>query len=196
MISESETRNQKLYTLNLKQRATYKYLLFILIIIGTWSCERDDICADTTPTTPHLIIRFYDINNPEEFKQVRQLSVRGFDANGVEIASNIVSPVNTDSIVLPLRFQGENMPSFSRFILEKDSDLAADTDDMTDSNIDIIQVNYTPEFIYVSRACGYKSIFNNTAITIESDTSNWIFSNEIINTTIDNENQAHIILRH
>ncbi|MEZ4802769.1 MAG: DUF6452 family protein [Gelidibacter sp.] len=173
-----------------------KLLVFGFIIMATSSCERDDICAETTPTTPHLIIRFYDINNPEEFKQVRQLSIRGFDANDMEIEQEILAPVNTDSIVLPLRFDGEGIPTTSRFILEKDRDFFLDTNPATVSNIDMIKVNYTPEFVYVSRACGYKSIFTNTSITIVSDSENWIFSSEVINTTIENENQAHIILRH
>ena len=43
-------------------------------------------------------------------------------------------------------------------------------------NIDIITVNYIPKFVYVSRACGYKSIFTNNSIIINSDSDNWIFS--------------------
>lgn len=179
----------------MKQNTTYKLLLIVLIIIGTWSCERDDICADATPTTPHLIIRFYDITAPEEFKQVRRLTVRGFDENGIELL-DIVTSTDTDSIVLPLRFQGENISTLSRFILEKDSDFADDADDSSESNIDIINVNYTPEFIYVSRACGYKSVFNNLTITVETDADNWILGSLLINTTVDNETSAHVILRH
>lgn len=189
---KAETQNNKR---NLKQHTTYKILLLLLIIAGTWSCERDDICADATPTTPHLIIRFYDITAPEEFKQVRQLTVRGFDENGIELL-DIVTSTDTDSIVLPLRFEGENISTISRFILEKDSDFADDADDTTDPNIDIIRLNYVPQFVYVSRACGYKSIFNNLSITVEPDADNWILSSQIINTTVDNETSAQVILRH
>ncbi len=179
----------------MKQIITYKILLIVLIIISTWSCERDDICSDATPTTPHLIIRFYDVTAPEEFKQVRQLTVRGFDENGNELL-DIITRTNTDSIVLPLRFEGENISTLSRFILEKDSDFTEDDDDTTESNIDIINVNYVPEFQYVSRACGYKSIFNDLSVTVEPDTGNWILSSQIINTTVDNETSAQVILRH
>ena len=170
-------------------------MFFVLIVIATSSCERDDICADATPTTPHLIIRFYNINAPEDLKQVRQLSVRGFDADGNEIEEEILSPVNTDSVVLPLRIN-DDIPTTSTFVLEKDRDFFLDDNPTTFSNIDIINVNYTPEFIYVSRACGYKSVFNNTSITIEPDSDNWILTNEIVNTTIQDETSAHIILHH
>lgn len=179
----------------MKQHTLYKIILFLLIIIGTWSCERDDICAETTSTTPHLIIRFYDINTPEEFKQARNLSVRAFDADGNEL-DDIVSNQSTDSIVLPLQFQNQGVPTISRFVFEKDTDFRLDTDPATDSNIDLITVNYTPEFVYVSRACGYKSIFTNVSIDITSDGDNWIFGSQILTTTIENENEAHIILRH
>lgn len=178
----------------MKQNNIYNVLLVALIIVATWSCERDDICAEATVTTPHLIIRFYDVSSPEELKDARRLSVRGFDAEGNEL-DNIVFNTDTDSIVLPLRFQGEVLTT-SRFILEKDTDFGIDEDPLTDSNIDIINVNYTPEFVYVSRACGYKSIFTNVSINREPDTNNWILGSEIINTTIENEDQTHVILRH
>lgn len=170
-------------------------LLFILIILIGTSCERDDICAETTPTTPRLIIRFYDINEQDNTKQVRLLTVNGVDPDG-NVLENIVTNTSTDSIVLPLRFQNENIVTTSRFELKRDSDFDDDTNGTTFSNTDVIDVSYTPEFVYVSRACGYKSVFNDTQNTLILDSDNWIFSYEIINPTIDNENSANIILYH
>lgn len=170
-------------------------LIIVLIILTGISCERDDICAEATPTTPHLIIRFYDINEQENTKQVRLLTVNGVDGDGV-LLETIVNSVSTDSIVLPLYFQEEGIITTSRFELKRDSDFDNDTNDTTVSNTDIIEVSYTPEFIYVSRACGYKSIFNGAQNTLVIDSDNWIFSYEIINPTIENENEAHIILYH
>lgn len=169
------------------------------LALGLWSCERDDICAEATATTPNLIIRFYDINNQDEFKSVRQLTVRGlddFDVPGEEIILPSASP---DSIALPLRFAEENVETITRFQLERDSDFATNGNDANDSNIDIIEVRYTPEFVYVSRACGFKSIFNfgdTGDITIEPDGDNWIINKDIINRTIDNEIAAQVILFH
>lgn len=170
-------------------------LLLGFVVVIASSCERDDICAETTPTTPHLIIRFYDIANPDEIKTVRRLSVRGLDDSGTAML-NIYENRDLDSIMLPLRFQNENESSISRFELERDADFGLDTLDTTESNIDIITVSYTPEFIYVSRACGYKSIFNDLTVSIDNDTDNWILSSEILTTTIENETSAHVILRH
>lgn len=167
-----------------------------LIAVIAWSCERDDICAEATPTTPHLIIRFYDINNQNETKEVRQLEIDGLDDAGMSMGT-ILSRTNTDSIVLPLRFADEGVETITRFQLERDADYADNMDDTNESNIDIIEVKYTPEFIYVSRACGYKSIFDlgvTGGITRLVDADNWIESTEILNETIDNENAAHIII--
>lgn len=170
-----------------------------LIAIITWSCEKDDICAEDTATTPHLIIRFYNINEQDEFKNVRELTVAGLnddDSLGELIPVNTVNP---DSIVLPLRFQGEGIETITRFQLEKNSDYATNDDPDNDSNIDIIEVKYTPEFVYVSRACGYKSIFNIAppgGISKILDADNWVKSFEIINESIDNESAAQVIIYH
>ena len=155
--------------------------------MGTWSCERDDICAETTATTPHLIIRFYDLSDPLLLKSVEDLSVRALNAEGNALAEIPVGQPY-DSINLPLRFQDQ--PTFTRFEIEKN------TADAANSNIDVIRVNYTPEFKFVSQACGYKSIFTNVSVSIEQDGDNWIQALEILNTTIENENQAQVVLRH
>ncbi|WP_298759883.1 DUF6452 family protein [uncultured Psychroserpens sp.] len=172
----------------------------ILTTFIVWSCERDDICAEGTATTPHLIIRFYDVNNQNNFKDVRQLEIKGLGDDGLPFSETpILSRVNTDSIVLPLRFAEEGIETITRFQLEKDADFADNMDPNNDSNIDIIEIKYTPEFIYVSRACGYKSIFNfgpTGGITREVDSEIWITNTEIVNEIIDNENAAQIIIYH
>ena len=181
------------------KKTLYKLCSLALLALAIWSCERDDICAEATATTPNLIIRFYDINNQDEFKSVRQLTVRGLDDLGVPGDEIDLPSVSPDSIALPLRFADENIETITRFQLEKDSDFATNGNDTNDSNIDIIEVRYTPEFIYVSRACGFKSIFNfgNTGgITIAQDGDNWIINSDIINQTIDNENAAQVIIFH
>ena len=101
-----------------------------------------------------------------------------------------------DSIVLPLKLEALNTLNTTRFILTRDADYDEDDDPNTVSNTDIIEVNYTPELIYVSRACGYKSVFNNVSATRNTDSSNWIVGMEVINDTIKNEDAAHINIFH
>ena len=47
-----------------------KYLVLFLIILTTYNCESDDICAESTNSTPRLIITFYDMQNIETRKDV------------------------------------------------------------------------------------------------------------------------------
>ncbi len=174
-----------------KAHKNIKVLLSFLILAGLWSCERDDICASTTPTTPHLIIRFYNINASGETQTARHLSVIEEDSD-----TYLVYDKTIDSLVLPLRLDALDNLNTSRFVLTKDTDYDLDEDPNTVSNSDIIEINYTPELIYVSRACGYKSVFNDASATRETDPSNWIIGIEVINSTINNEDAAHINIYH
>ncbi|OBX26946.1 hypothetical protein A9996_02465 [Gelidibacter algens] len=155
------------------------------------SCERDDICASATPTTPHLIVRFYDIDDRSETKTVRRMVVKEENTSKF-----IVDDKTLDSIVLPLRIDVLDNLNTTRFEIKRDIDFETDSDPNTVSNTDILEVTYTPELIYVSRACGYKSIFNDVIASRDSDPNNWIIDVEVINTTINNENAAHINIYH
>lgn len=172
----------------------------IITTLVALSCERDDICAETTATTPRLIITFFDINDRDEPKNVRQLEIKGIGDDGVPIEDNIIlARTNTDSIALPLRFQAEGEITTSRFELVRSADYIGNDNESLNENRDVIEITYTPEFIYVSRACGYKSIFDlgtTGGITREADDDNWIIDFDILNETIDNESAAHISIYH
>jgi hypothetical protein len=71
----------------------------------------------------------------------------------------------------------------------------------SESNLDVITINYDIEEVFVSRSCGFKAIFNN--VSISSDISNdWIIGltetleNTITIPTIDNETAAHVKIFH
>lgn len=183
-----------------------KIITILLLITAFYSCERDDICPESTPTTPQLIIRFYDITEQSDTKRVIDLQIHGLDNddNELELYQSIES---TDSIVLPLRtIDNDDDPTngiSTKFKLHKDYEYNDngtpddDTDDFEEGNPDIISIQYSAEEIYVSRACGYKTIFNNVEISLETDGDNWIellqFENPLI---IDNETEAHVQIFH
>ena len=56
-------------------------VIFVLSLLVIYSCERDDICAEATPTTPQLILRFYDVAEQETTKSVNSLFAFGLDPN-------------------------------------------------------------------------------------------------------------------
>jgi hypothetical protein len=153
------------------------YLLLSIIALLISSCEKDDFCIE--PVTPNMIIRFYNATKITQTKPVTDLSVysEGFD----ELYTN----ANLDSILIPLDVTS------NQIIYNLSSE----------SNLDVITINYDIEEVFVSRSCGFKAIFNN--VSISSDISNdWIIGltetleNTITIPTIDNETAAHVKIFH
>ncbi|WP_243471808.1 DUF6452 family protein [Winogradskyella sp. MH6] len=176
---------------------------FLLLLVALISCERDDICAETTPTTPRLMVEFYDATETEELKPVTRLTAYGEGLANNPTNDNtegtLVYNTNATAIELPLLIGNEGEITTSRFILEKDTNLRLDEDVDTDSNIDIIEISYETEFVYVSRACGYKSIFKNIQVSFEtSDDGAWISGFEVVDTVeiVENENTVHVRILH
>jgi uncharacterized protein DUF6452 len=166
-------------------------LTFIFISI-TLSCEKDDICAETTPTTPKLILRFYDITSQEDTKNATGLRVTEF--NETNAISNL-NVVTTDSINMPLRTD----VNVTKFTFHKDYKVITNTEGDTisiEGNPDIVTINYQREDVYVSRACGFKTIFNNITLSVEDDGDKWVLNSEIINSTVENEITAHVKILH
>jgi hypothetical protein len=163
-------------------------LFFGIITIFSMGCEPDDICAASTPTTPNLIIRFYDILNQDSKKNVFNLKVQGIGNDNPLTEYNVVT---TDSIVLPLKTNAAT----TQYSLHKEY---SNVDGVIDGNEDIITINYSTEQVYVSRACGYKTIFKNVTLTINNDGDNWIQSKESINDnqSVEDEKAAHFKLFH
>jgi hypothetical protein len=157
--------------------------LFLLIFVTIFlsSCEKDDICDVNTPTTPKVVIEFYDAANPTTLKNVTNLGViaPGF-TNGFEFTA-------TSKIKVPLKtFEDTSVLYFI-----KNGSVAPTSDDNSDSVI----FNYTRKTEYVSRACGYKTLFtlNSTnPITVTPDSNNWIQSVVVSQPNIENENETHI----
>ena len=168
-----------------------KKILFLSLLPFLLTCESDDICGDAIPTTPRAIIRFYNINDPDNTKQVRNLTVVG-----VGRTDSIVFNSTTDSIVLPLKQGPANVELNNKLLLNKDSEYDIDTNTGTNSNPDTINLINLPKLKYVSRACGYRSIYEVKEFTISSDDDNWMYNYQIMNTTIDDETEAHIRVYH
>ncbi|MDI9258495.1 DUF6452 family protein [Flavobacterium sedimenticola] len=159
-----------------------KKILLLLLAAFTFSgCEKDDICTDET--TPQLVIEFYDVSNPTTLKNVAGLKITG---DGMPTELNTFSGVST--IKLPLDVTGDSV-KYS-MILNSSSP--------TNANEDFLQFNYARNNVYVSRACGYRTIFelNSPGGVIHTDSATpdllWIQSFDVQTTTIDTENEIHL----
>ncbi|MBU3822367.1 hypothetical protein KO566_09865 [Flavobacteriaceae bacterium XHP0103] len=173
-------------------------LLIIVILVATnTSCERDDICPESTPTTPKLIIEFYNNNAPENLKAVPKLRVQGINNNEALPGYDIV---NTNNIELPLRTDtiATQYKLHNNYSINDNGTPNDTSDDFLNGNEDIITIKYNTEQIFVSRACGYKTIFNNVSLTIEEDSNNWIISRQSVNDnqSVEDETTVHFYIFH
>ncbi len=164
----------------------YKYLLLILTLsLVSLGCERDDICAEGTPVTPFLVIKFFDQETRTDIKRPSELQVR---AIGQDSVFNIGSV--TDSILIPLR---TNMSStVYEFTINSDT-----TNGGTAPNTDTITFEYNPVEEYVSSACGFKVNFEGIEATQEvGDTDKWIEDITEQRNDVTDEATAHIFIFH
>lgn len=160
-----------------------KILLLFLLAISFSGCEKDDICVDDT--TPRLIIEFYDDSNPANLKNVTSLEVTAVGQTDSLQVFNGVSVIQ-----LPLK-SFEDMTKYS-LVLNSNS-----TNPLV-INEDFLQFDYTRENVFVSRACGYKTIYelnSPNGVTL-TDTATpdllWIRNISIQTTNIETENEVHI----
>ena len=165
-----------------------KYIIIVLMLLITvsfWNCEKDDLCAESTPTTPQVVIKCYDALNPDVLKNVTNLQYYEVDdaGNGIGDTLEIIS---ASEIKVPLKtFQNSNTVRFKLILNGSDTE---PTNDITD----FIRFNYTKEEIYISRACGYKTNFELDPINGFEKTTNWILVGGIVNYSITDENEAHV----
>ncbi|REE79914.1 hypothetical protein BX611_2814 [Lutibacter oceani] len=148
------------------------FTLIILSLILIISCEKDDICLENT--TPNLVLKFYDFENDTLVKSMLIDSIRAID----NVLIGDYTKKTLDSILIPL-----DLNEF-KTVYQISSGGTSDT----------IYFSYGRNDVFVSRSCGYKTIFENLAI--DSTTNNWIKSYNINNTIIDNDTTAHINIYH
>jgi hypothetical protein len=164
-----------------------KKLLFIpvilLLTLFLWNCEKDDICDANTPTTPRLVIQFYDKTDPTVLKNVTNLSITGV---GVTDPIGNFNAVNTVSI--PLKTT-DDVTGYT---------FTLNSTDTTFINQDNIELHYTRNNVYISRACGYKTLFTLDPVTpiIHTDAATpdglWIQSITVNQPNIQNEDETHV----
>ena len=68
--------------------------------------------------------------------------------------------------------------------------------DAVQGNPDVVTVAYTTSPVYVSRACGYKNVYNIQGFSIETDSDAWMVNTEIIVSDVTNENETHVKIFH
>ena len=163
--------------------------IFLLVIAMTFifsSCEKDDICDKNTGTTPRLIIEFYDVTNPTLTKNVTNLAIVGAGLS-TAIVFNGVSKIE-----VPLDI-AEDVAQY-QFILNYGNANASLI------NVDNLRFDYTSDNVYVSRACGYKTVFTLDATNpfTQTDAATpdtlWMQNITVIHPNILDENETHLTI--
>lgn len=158
-------------------------LVFIIALIAI-SCERDDICAASTPTTPVLTIGFQDADNTTEDKElnITIYKVDNSDSLAYTSASTIEIPLRTDTTATVLVF-----------VKNPNNRVAAEDP----NNADTVTFKYTPQEEFISRACGYRVSFSNLTIQNNPGSDGRWIDDIIINTrTITNNDTTQVYIRH
>lgn len=160
----------------------------LLLIISTYllSCEKDDICA--TPTTPSVVIEFYQKDNPTVPKNVdikfHVLGSDKMDSIGVNPAATLKLPLRVDANTTQWYLTYRQVTGAGTF-----------------TNTDILEFSYQTKNTYVSRACGFKTTFTlnpdteeKNAIDIPEKDGLWIPESgfDVLKYNIEDENEAHI----
>ena len=144
-----------------------KVLLICLFIL--FSCEPDDLCLETYPDTPKLIIKFFD-NASQESTIINNLMIEDIDRNLVLYNGT------TDSISIPLNYRKQQ--TSLNFIYY--------------TNLDKVYVNYDTNEVFISKGCGYRMEYLFENIIVENDNENWISSIEIVNQNVVEESNHHV----
>lgn len=163
-------------------------LIFLsLFTVISLSCERDDICPESTATTPRLVIQFFNVNNPEVQKRINELVIRSTDEDN----ENFIAYDNVSTIILPLKTDQNS----TQYLMTINSE----SENVNLINTDEIVFNYARRNDYINRACGYKVNFldlQSTKIQEEDPATEWIKATIVQQATIDNENETHLYIYH
>ena len=164
----------------------------LLLIITSYllSCEKDDICAEGTPTTPGLVVDFYRIESPSTTKSVTNFKC-------YVIGSTDTIKVSGVGVTLPLKEDADKV----QWALEYNYKPSIGD---TISNVALMEFRYKRKDTYISRACGFKTTFTldpdlnsdpNPVITdydTEDNLALFIKDHIIITPIIENEDEAHL----
>ncbi|MFD1315450.1 DUF6452 family protein [Namhaeicola litoreus] len=162
-----------------------KRILLLALACLFFSCENDDICVE--PNTPRLIIRFYDIDNPESKKAVPFLGIKVDGQEDFYVDSGISQ--SPDSVVVPL----EVVKDLTTIKLIKFGTDALEENDEEDE----IELSYGRDEEFVSQSCGFRIIYTNVKSS-NSANNTWVKQVEPISDSLNiiDESKHHIKIYH
>ncbi len=160
-------------------------IIFLFAFVMILSCQRDDICPESTDTTPLLIIRFYENQDPFDLKAPQNLNIRetGNDT------SYVYYRYSQDSIAIPLRTDQD----ISEFVFTLNAPDTSATNAVP-GIADTLVFSYGREQEYLNRACAFRINYVGLKASVSDDAGgdDWIDDIRIEQANVENENQAHV----
>ncbi|MDO6802201.1 DUF6452 family protein [Wenyingzhuangia sp. 1_MG-2023] len=158
-------------------KKTFFLFLSVGFLATLFSCQ-DEFCLE--PTTPNLTVRFYDKDTVENTKALNLIVWIGSGTDSVALPDYVGTSI--DSLSLPLDTQN-TLVDYHFAILD------------SVGSQEEISITYSTEDVYVSKACGFKSIFHDVTFT-NTTNSEWLSKSEQLSTEITNETEAHVKIFH
>lgn len=161
----------------MKQKSKF-FLGLILVLISCVACEKNDLCAGVDVDTPQVNIKLYNRLNNEELKTAQQINCFALDYVNQDTIP-VVEYSSVNEFTLPLKVYENN----TVWYIELKEWIGNDT--ITRANL--LNFNYETNSQYVSKACGYRTVFERVRVTATQDDIQqlpaWIstldYSNEI-----------------
>lgn len=160
-------------------------IIIVLGIIFFSACEKDDICVDGS--TPLLVIRFYNEADTANTKNVTTLRVVGLGQTST--VNTYADRSTADSLAIPLNPES---PSTTYLLIAN----SADEDEVEIGNTDTLTINHESKEVFISRACGFIANYENLIPNLSTDDDNWIANIEVVSSTVENSETAHVKIYH
>jgi hypothetical protein len=137
-------------------------------------------------------IGFYSIILPSDNipKNVTKLRITG--VGNPDVLPGYEGTKNINEAYLPLKTTQDN----TQYVLHQN--YSVDENGVVLGNPDTISINYIRKEVFVSRACGYKTIYENVVLAVIDDGDNWIQLAQAANDnqTVENETEIQYKLYH
>lgn len=162
-----------------------RFIYFTIISVFLGACESDDLC-DRPVNTPRLVVRFHDVDATSTKKTVNNMIIYGKDNN------LILTNATTDSVALPLKIETLS----TTFVMVSDAVYDTASSTITSGNVATVTFTYGIEEEFVSKACGFRVVYNTLKASVESSDNSWIKSVNVKNTNVKNESSAQVHIYH
>ena len=165
-----------------------KYLAVSLLVLSAISifisCEKDDICGETEPTTPGLYVAFFNYED-QNIQRLETITAYAVGQEDKTIQSN------GNKLILPFRLDKQE----TTWVLNRSIGIGTEKVVVKDT----LTFKYRTTTDFLNKACGYVSTFsllqNGTSPVLNGKEDvkegNWIKLYETLTNEIENDETPH-----